>query len=137
MSLKETAEAFFVACETGKGWEACEGYCQPDATFAAQSAALTDIATVEAYCGWMAGLFGPIPDAGYELTSFSVDEARSIAVATAVFVGTHSGDGGPIPPTGKQTRSDYAYVMHFDGGKIKHMTKIWNDSYALAELGWG
>lgn len=137
MGLKETADAFFIACETGKGWNVCKDYCHAQASFTCQAGALADIKTAQAYCGWMAGLLGPLRDAHYELTSFSVDEASGVAIATAVFVGTHTGSGGPIAPTGKQTRSDYAYVMHFDGDKINHIAKIWNDTYALAELGWG
>jgi hypothetical protein len=41
-----------------------------------------------------------------------------------------------MPPTGKSTRTDYVYVMEFDGGKIRHMTKIWNSGWAMRELGW-
>ena len=32
-TITETAMAFFEACETGKGWEGCSPYCQPDAGF--------------------------------------------------------------------------------------------------------
>jgi len=53
-----------------------------------------------------------------------------------VITGTHTGEGGPVPPTGKKTETDYVYVMEFDSGKIKHMTKIWNASWTLKELGW-
>ena len=30
-SLRDTAEKFFVACETGKGWDGCKLYCKADA----------------------------------------------------------------------------------------------------------
>lgn len=43
---------------------------------------------------------------------------------------------GPVPPTGKSTRTDYVYVMQFTGDKISHMTKIWHSGLALKELGW-
>jgi hypothetical protein len=26
--------------------------------------------------------------------------------------------------------------MQFDGDKIRHMTKIWNDGFSLKQLGW-
>jgi hypothetical protein len=45
------------------------------------------------------------------------------------------GPGGP-PPTGKSVKSDYVYVMEFDGEKIRHMTKIWHAGWAMKELGW-
>ena len=32
-SITGVAEAFFAACETGKGWEGCKAYCTPNATF--------------------------------------------------------------------------------------------------------
>ena len=32
--------------------------------------------------------------------------------------------------------ADYVYSMTFDGGKIRHMTKIWNDAVSLRQLGW-
>ena len=33
--------------------------------------------------------------------------------------------------------ADYVYVMQFNGGgKIAHMTKIWNDGIALKQAGW-
>ena len=47
-----------------------------------------------------------------------------------------TGQGGPVPPTGKSTSSDYAYVMKFEDGKISRMTKIWNAGWAMRELGW-
>jgi hypothetical protein len=28
------------------------------------------------------------------------------------------------------------YVMQFDGERIRHMTKIWNDAFSLKQIGW-
>jgi hypothetical protein len=36
-SITSVAEAFFAACETGEGWEVCQAYCAPNATFRAQA----------------------------------------------------------------------------------------------------
>ena len=41
-------------------------------------------------------------------------------------------EGGPVPPTGKSAQADYVYVMEFDGDRIRHMTKIWNDGITCA-----
>jgi hypothetical protein len=41
-----------------------------------------------------------------------------------------------VPPTGKSAAADYVYVMDFDGDKIRHMTKIWNDGLTMRQLGW-
>jgi predicted ester cyclase len=135
-SIKETAKKFFDACETGQGWQRCQEYCHPSATFSAQVAALAGVDTLEAYTEWMKGLLTPLPDGRYEVRSFAVDDERKNVSAYGVFRGSHTGDGGPVPPTGKRVEADYVYVMQFDGDKIRHMTKIWNDSISLKQLGW-
>jgi hypothetical protein len=109
-SIKDTARRFFEACETGKGWQGCEQYCHPSATFTAEADALADVTTLKAYTEWMKGLMTILPDG--------------------------TGDGGPVPPTGKSAEADYVYVMDFDGDKIRHMTKIWNDGLTVRQLGW-
>ncbi|HYJ54859.1 MAG TPA: ester cyclase [Mycobacterium sp.] len=135
-SIAETAQRFFDACETGKGWGGCQPYCHPGATFAAQTDALADVTTLEAYTEWMQGLLTLLPDGTAEVRSFAVDDARHQVVAFGVFRGTHTGEGGPVPPTGKTAAADYVYVMEFDGHKIHHMTKIWNDGITMRQLGW-
>ena len=135
-SMKQQAEQFFDACETGKGWDVCREFCHPDATFSAQAGALADVDTLEGYTEWMKGLFTPVPNGRYELKSFAVDEDRNNVSAFAVFHGTHTGEGGPVPPSGKSVAADYVYVMDFDGDRIRHMTKIWNDGFAMRQLGW-
>jgi len=135
-TIKDTAKRFFDACETGKGWEGSKRYCHADATFSAQAGALADVDTLQAYTDWMKGLLMPVPDGRYEVRSFAVDEERNNVAAYGVFRGTHTGEGGPVPPTGKQVEADYVYVMQFEGDKIRHMTKIWNDGISLQQLGW-
>ncbi len=136
MSITSVAEAFFEACETGKGWDACREHCTPDATFSAQSEPLLNVTTLAQYTNWMQGILSVLPDAHYELRSFATDSVRSNVAAYAVFHGTHTGQGGPVPPTGRRLSTDYVYVMQFENGKIAHMTKIWNAGLALKELGW-
>lgn len=135
-SMSEAAERFFDACETGTGWDVCRKYCHPDATFSAQADALGDVETLEEYTEWMKGLLTPVPDGSYEIRSFAADENRNNVIAYAVFRGTHTGEGGPVPPTGQKVEADYVYVMEFDGDQIRHMTKIWNDGISMKQLGW-
>ena len=92
---------------TGKGWAGCQADCTPDASFAAQAEPLAEIRTLEAYCeldGWIAGF---IPNGSYAIKAFATDEARRSVCAYGVFSGTDSGEGGPCPPTGKTTHTDY------------------------------
>lgn len=64
------------------------------------------------------------------------DKERACVTAFGVFHGTHTDAGGPAEPTGKSVSTDYVYVMHFEDGRITSMEKIWNDGYALQQLGW-
>ena len=135
-SITAVAEAFFAACEAGKGWEACKLYCTPHATFCSQAEPLLDVKTLEQYTDWMKAVVGMLPDARYDLKSFATDEERKNVAAYAVFHGTHTGPGGPVPPTGRSTSTDYVYVIQFTGEKISHMTKVWHSGLAVQELGW-
>ena len=130
------AREFFKACETGGGWQACCTFCSPDAGFAAQAEPLAELRTLEQYTEWMKGLLGFMPNGRYEVRSFATDEERNNVCAYGVFSATHSGEGGPCPPTGRSTNTDYVYVMEFAGDKIRHMTKIWNAGWAMRDLGW-
>ena len=134
--LRETARKFAEDCDGGEGWEVCKAYCHEGATFAVQAPALAEIDSVEGYVEWAKWLFTPVPDANCEWRSLAVDEERGNAMAFRVFHGTQTGEGGPVPPTGNSVASDFVYCMEFEDGKIRHITKIWNDGTALAELGW-
>lgn len=135
-TMGQTARAFFEAVEAGKGWDGCKAYCTPDATFTCQADALAEVRTLQAYADWMKGLFGPIPDGDYTITAWGVDAERNAVVAAAVYTGTQTGPGGPVPPTGKRIEADYTYVMQFEGDRISHMKKIWNADFSLRQLGW-
>ena len=138
MSTFDAAKSFFEACEQPLGWAGCRPYVADGAPFVAQSEPLGEITTVEAYCEWMKG-FATItaPGATYDLHTASFDESTRTAVFFATFHATHTGDGGPVPPTGKSTDTDYVYVLQMDeNDKVAAMTKIWNAPWAMKELGW-
>ena len=136
MSNSSTTMTFLDACETGKGWQACQDYCHQDASFEAQADALAEVTTLEGYCEWMKAMYTPMPDAHYEMQQFNFDEDSNSALAFAVFHGTHTGEGGPVSPTSNSTASHYVYHIVLDDDRIRHVTKIWNDGFSLGELGW-
>ena len=138
MNSFKNAESFFHNCESAKGWEACKSYVAENAKFNAQSEPLAEVTVVKDYVEWMAGL-GTVtmPGCSYSISASAYDESKNTAIFFATFTGTHSGDGGPIPPTNKTTNTHYVYALKMnDDGKVESMTKIWNSSWALRELGW-
>lgn len=135
-SMTETARALFDACEQGKGWAACKQYCHEGATFSSQADALAEITTLEQYTEWMAGLYAFAPDASYEVHAFAADEGASRVMGFGTFRATHTGEGGPVPPTGKKVEAEYVYVMEFEEGRVRHMTKVWNDGHSFRQIGW-
>ena len=138
MKAFENATTFFHNCESAKGWEACKEYATDDAKFNAQSEAITDMSKLEDYVNWMKALgTTTMPGCSYKLHSSAYDENNNTALFFATFTGTHSGEGGPVPPSNKTTNSDYVYAIKMnENDKVESMTKIWNSSWALRELGW-
>ena len=138
MTAFDNAKKFFEACEEPAGWDGCKDYVADNAPFVAQSEPLADIKSVEDYCNWMQG-FGTVtvPGATYDLPPRSFDEDNNTAVFFATYHATHTGEGGPVPPTGKETNSHYVYVLTMNSDdKVEKMTKIWNAPWAMTELGW-
>ena len=137
MSAFENATKFFHACDSLRGWEGCSPYVAPDASFEAQAEPLVDVSTVEAYAEWMVGLGSVLKGCTYELHTSSYDEADKTAVFFATFTGSHVGEGGPVPPTGKETNTQYVYVVTMnDEDQVEKVCKVWNAPWALKELGW-
>lgn len=134
----ENATKFFHACESLQGWAVCQQYVASGAIFSAQCEPLVDISTVEAYTEWMAG-FGSaiVPGCSYTLDASSYDDAANTAMFFGTFTGKHTGEGGPVPPTNKETVTQYVYILTMNAeGLVEKMVKVWNAPWALKELGW-
>ena len=76
------------------------------------------------------------PDYRSELRSLGLDDERNHVIAYQVARGTHTGEGGPVPPTGKAFEVDVVYVMEFDGDRIRHLTIVMHDLVVDKQLGW-
>ena len=150
MSAFDNAKKFFDACEAPLGWDGCKEYVEDGAPLIAQSEPLVDVTTansatatqnvttVEAYCEWIKS-FGTVtaPGATYTLNAACYDEERRTALFFATYHATHTGEGGPVPPTNESTNSHYVYSLKMsDNDKVAEMTKIWNAPWAMRELGW-
>jgi len=134
----ENARKFFAACEAPEGWAGCVPYVAEGATFRAQSEPIADMDSIEVYAEWMKG-FGTVtaPGATYTLHASAWDEENRTAIFFATYHATHTGEGGPVPPTGKSTNSDYVYAVTMnEDDKVSTMVKTWNAPWALRELGW-
>ena len=138
MSAFENARAFFDACESAEGWAGCQQYVADGATFSAQCEPLAEMTSIEEYTEWMAGFAtGVAPGATYDVHVSAFDEASNTAIFFATYHAKHTADGGPVPPTNKETHSHYVYSLKMnESGKISGLVKIWNPNWALAELGW-
>ena len=138
MNLLENAVTFFMNCETGKGWEACKDFVDGNGKFTCQADPLADVNELNAYVEWMAGLNSvTMPGSKVDIHASALDETNNTALVFATFTGTHTGEGGPVPPTNKTTDSHYVFSMEMsDQGLVQGVTKIWNSSWALKGLGW-
>lgn len=138
MTAFDNARRFFESCEAAEGWLGCQPFVADGAVFVAQCEPLAEITTVRDYCEWMRA-FGTVtaPEATYDLHAASFDPDTCTAIFFATYHAKHTGDGGPVPPTHRQTHSHYVYVLTMDeNDRVEHMTKIWNAPWAMRELGW-
>ena len=83
-----------------------------DAPFMGQAEALRDFPTIKTYCEWMKAI-GTVTfkDAGYDLQHSASDESTKTAIVCSMYKRTHTGEGGPVEPTGKKTSSDVFYFI--------------------------
>ncbi len=135
--IKSVALQFTEACDAGEGWQVCRSFCHPGATFAFDGEMLSGIDTVEAYAEWMKDNRQTFSDFGGDVRAIGVDEERRRVLVFGANWGTHTGDGGPVPPTGKRFQSEAVTVITFDGDKIDHVTLIVNEASVARQLGWG
>jgi hypothetical protein len=77
------ARKFFEACETGKGWEGCKAYCQPDATFSAQAEPLVGVKNLQQYTDWMKGLLTFVPDGAMSWSLSEPTRSGRVSAPTA------------------------------------------------------
>jgi predicted ester cyclase len=130
------AKDFHQACTSGQGWHACQPYCTPDATFEHEGTMFADIQSVEGYAAFIQSVFTPVPDFRHEVLAVAVDRALERVLVHYRISGTHTGEGLPVPPTGKSMVSDCVLVLHFEGERIRHVQKVWNDHEMMKQVGW-
>jgi hypothetical protein len=83
--FENAGKQFFEACETGKGWEVCQAYCTPNASFSAQAEPLAETRTLREYTDWIKGPLTFMPDGRYVVKSFATDDDRNSVCAYGVF----------------------------------------------------
>jgi hypothetical protein len=76
------------------------------------------------------------PDLREELRSLAIDEARQIAIAYLVIKGTHTGEGGPVPPTGKAFEVD-AVRQPASARKVRSAASVASCSVSSSNRGTG
>ena len=135
-TIETTATSFHHACMTGKGWQECQQYCSPDATFTHEGEMFADIHSLEAYAAFLENVFTPVPDFRHEVLSVGVDERQQRVLVHYLIRGTHTGEGLPVPPTGKSMETHCVLILYFENERIRHATKVWNDHAMMKQVGW-
>ncbi len=135
-TIETIATNFHHACMTSKGWQACEQYCTPDATFTHEGTMFADTNTLQAYATFIEHVFTPVADFRHEVLSVGVDERQQRVLIHYLVRGTHTGEGLPFPPTGKSMESRCMLVLYFENERINHAEKVWNDHEMMKQVGW-
>jgi len=134
----QNATVVMEALDTGGAFDEIAHLVATDAPFMCQADALKDISTVEGYLEWTTGFAtGIAPGCSYKIHCTSCDEDTRMVSSFRTFTAKHTGEGGPVPATNKETNTDYCYIVKMDKeNKVESLTKVWNDGNALRDLGW-
>ncbi|CAB9505046.1 expressed unknown protein [Seminavis robusta] len=132
----EAAMKSIIDCDNAMGLD--EDSTVEGAEFSHQGLALVNVTTWQGYCDWWSFVGnGPLVGFSVDARDIGYDEEDNAIVYAATITATHTGEGMPFPPTNMTTISDYAYwALLDDDYKIVSVKKIWNDFYAMTELGW-
>jgi predicted ester cyclase len=126
---------FFDDLETGKGPLVVKKYLAEKDVFQCDCLPQTNLTE---YAEFMQNIIkGPMPDFKYEIESITYNENEVSFYAT--FTGTHTGQGGPVPPSNppKKTKGTYVYKVTLDqDGKVTKMNKCFDIFTAFKALGW-
>jgi hypothetical protein len=132
------AKKIMAAVDAAKPFEEISDIVVEDAPFICQADALAGVNTVKAWADWMVNFESNIaPGCKATVHNIAWDAENKTALYYATFYAKHSGDGGPVPATNKETSTHYMYILVMsEDNKCKSFTKVWNDGYCLKELGW-
>ncbi len=94
--------------------------------------------TVKSYCDAVAVSFKTtFLGSTYELAASAYDAENDIALLHGVSHAQHTGEGGPVPPTGKVAQIPFVYSIKFNSdAKIVHLSKVFDESSVKQQLGW-
>ena len=120
-----TAQKFFDAVESGKGWDEVSKYVTDGATFYCQSDILKDVKTIKQYHDWKAEGFKAMTACSYKIVAKGVSENNKAVFYSQFF----AAPGAPA--------TDYVYVLDMTAdGKVSGMIKIWHSNFAYS-MGMG
>ncbi len=110
--------------------EAIDEHMAEDMTFINPIVGTTDKA------GWTnfhLDLFAAFPDVTFPLERMVAD--GDTVVAQCTLKGTHKGKFGELPPTGMSVRLPVAFVVDFEGGKVKRWQSYVDIATMMRQLG--
>ncbi|KAL6048053.1 hypothetical protein QOT17_002012 [Balamuthia mandrillaris] len=132
----ELAQQLFEALEDGKGFEPVAEHIVAGAPFVCDG--IADVKTLEAYYAWMQGFKSKTcPDFSYVIESRCSNDTDVTFVCSCEF--THTGEGGPKPPSNPPKRGScwYSYTFRFnEEGKVVKMMKVFDWGQAFKTVGW-
>lgn len=79
--------------------------------------------------------FVPFPDIHFDVQS-SVSDADTVAI-TWILTGTHLGQMGSLPPTGKKIRTFGTTIYYFRDGRLCGHSQVFDRAVVASQLGFG
>lgn len=135
-SVEERNKAVFhsmVEAVNARDLDALDDLMVEDLVRHSQATAPLEVRSLEDFKAFLETDFAAVPDSRQECP-IVIAEGDYVA-AWCEYAGTQQGAMGPLPPTGKPMRLDFAGFLRFEEGRIAEMWVIWDNLTAMAQLG--
>jgi len=114
-------------------WDELDKYIAADFHRYSQATPDAEINSLDDMKKFMKEWYTSFPDAKMELRMVAAED--SLVAIWVTFAGTHLGQMGPFPPTGKQMESETFGFFRVEDGLIKESWVTWDNVAGLKQLG--
>jgi hypothetical protein len=127
VSTTHNAHLFVDACETGKGWNACNSLCHAEATFSCNAGKNPYGKTLAAYTDYLKAQLSLGVTCGVSVQHLDVYDTLASTYAVAKVRRAHTQDCNSAPSTNSQNEFNYSLILEFEREKIRHVSRISNE----------
>jgi hypothetical protein len=131
LSLAHNAHLFVDSCDAGRGWTGCKYWCHDDASYSCEIGQTPNASKLAAYTDSKKKQLLLGVNCENIVKCLDVYDSLDPAYAVAKMRYPQTNNCGPAPSANTPTDPSYAYIIEFEGDKIRHVIKVSNEPREL------